>query len=81
MADGQKGFDNELKLRGDFRSELLTTTVTSNPSQELTLNLGGSWNAGILIRPVPQFSLGAAYRSKIKIDFGGVDVDQQVEQS
>ncbi len=33
---------------GDFRSELLTTTVTSNPSQELTLNLGGSWNAGIL---------------------------------
>jgi long-chain fatty acid transport protein len=34
-------------------------------------NHGWGWNAGILFRPVPQFSFGAAYRSKIKIDYDG----------
>lgn len=29
-------------------SALLTVDLTSNPSQELTLDLGGSWNAGVV---------------------------------
>jgi long-chain fatty acid transport protein len=37
----------------------------------LTDNHGWGWNAGILYRPIPQFSLGASYRSKIKIDYDG----------
>jgi len=40
-------------------------------NSDLTDNHGWGWNAGILIRPVPQFSIGAAYRSKIKIDYEG----------
>jgi long-chain fatty acid transport protein len=40
-------------------------------NSELTDNHGWGWNAGILFRPVPQFSLGAAYRSHIKIDYEG----------
>jgi len=37
----------------------------------LSDNHGWGWNAGILIRPVPQFSFGAAYRSHIKVDYSG----------
>jgi long-chain fatty acid transport protein len=37
----------------------------------LTDNHGWGWNAGILLRPVPQLSIGAAYRSKIKVDYSG----------
>ena len=37
----------------------------------LTDNHGWGWNAGVLFRPIPQFSLGAAYRSKIKVDYEG----------
>ena len=40
-------------------------------NSDLTDNHGWGWNAGILIRPVPQFSIGAAYRSRIKVDFDG----------
>jgi long-chain fatty acid transport protein len=40
-------------------------------NSDLTDNHGWGWNAGILIRPVPQFSIGAAYRSKIKVDYEG----------
>jgi long-chain fatty acid transport protein len=40
-------------------------------NSELTDNHGWGWNAGILFRPVPQFSFGAAYRSKIKVDYDG----------
>ena len=40
-------------------------------NSDLTDNHGWGWNAGILIRPVPQFSIGAAYRSKINIDYEG----------
>lgn len=43
----------------------------------LTDNHGWGWNAGILFRPVPQFSLGAAYRSHIKIDYTGDATFQQ----
>ncbi len=32
----------------DGESALLTVNVTKNPSDELTLNLGGAWNAGIV---------------------------------
>jgi long-subunit fatty acid transport protein len=35
-------------------------------NSELTDNHGWGWNAGILVRPIPQLSFGAAYRSKIK---------------
>ena len=41
-------------------------------NSDLTDNHGWGWNAGILIRPVPQFSIGAAWRSKIKIDYEGI---------
>jgi long-chain fatty acid transport protein len=40
-------------------------------NSELTDNHGWGWNAGILVRPNPQLSFGAAYRSKIKVDFDG----------
>ena len=40
-------------------------------NSELTDNHGWGWNAGILIRPVPQFSIGASYRSKITVDYEG----------
>src|SRR5262249_10863611 len=40
-------------------------------NSDITDNHGWGWNAGILIRPVPQFSIGAAYRSKISIDYDG----------
>jgi long-chain fatty acid transport protein len=40
-------------------------------NSDLTDNHGWGWNAGILIRPVPQFSIGATYRSHIKIDYEG----------
>lgn len=40
-------------------------------NSDLTDNHGWGWNAGILLRPVPQFSIGAAYRSKIKVDYEG----------
>lgn len=40
-------------------------------NSELTDNHGWGWNAGILFRPIPQFSLGAAYRSHIKVDYEG----------
>jgi long-chain fatty acid transport protein len=40
-------------------------------NSELTDNHGWGWNAGILYKPIPQFSIGAAYRSKIKVDYEG----------
>ena len=40
-------------------------------NSELTDNHGWGWNAGILVRPIPQLSFGAAYRSKIKVDYDG----------
>lgn len=40
-------------------------------NSDLTDNHGWGWNAGILVRPIPQFSVGAAYRSKIKVDYRG----------
>jgi len=40
-------------------------------NSDLTSNHGWGWNAGIMIRPTPQFSLGAAYRSSIKVDYSG----------
>ncbi len=38
---------------------------------DLQDNDGWGWNAGILWKPVDVFSLGASYRSKIKIDYEG----------
>jgi long-chain fatty acid transport protein len=40
-------------------------------NSELTDNHGWGWNAGILVRPIPQLSFGAAYRSGIKVDYEG----------
>ncbi len=40
-------------------------------NSDLTDNHGWGWNAGVLIRPVPQISFGVAYRSKIKVDYEG----------
>ena len=40
-------------------------------NSELTDNHGWGWNAGVLVRPIPQLSFGAAYRSKIKVDYDG----------
>jgi len=34
-------------------------------------NHGWGWNAGIMIRPSPVFSIGASYRSSITIDYAG----------
>jgi len=38
---------------------------------DLQDNHGWGWNAGILWKPVNAFSLGATYRSKIKVDYDG----------
>jgi long-chain fatty acid transport protein len=46
-------------------------------NSKLTDNHGWGWNAGFLIRPVPQFSIGASYRSKIKVDYSGDATFQQ----
>ena len=43
----------------------------------LTDNHGWGWNAGILFRPVPQFSIGAAFRSRIDVNYDGTAVFQQ----
>jgi len=40
-------------------------------NSELLDNSGWGWNAGILWKPVPLLSFGAAYRSSIEIDFEG----------
>ncbi|HXM78605.1 MAG TPA: outer membrane protein transport protein [Thermoanaerobaculia bacterium] len=40
-------------------------------NSKLQDNHGWGWNAGVMFRPVPQFSFGAAYRSKIKVDYDG----------
>jgi len=40
-------------------------------NSELKDNHGWGWNAGVLVRPIPQLSFGAAYRSKIKVDYDG----------
>ncbi|MDQ2869722.1 MAG: outer membrane protein transport protein [Acidobacteriota bacterium] len=46
-------------------------------NSELLDNHGWGWNAGVLFKPIPQFSLGAAYRSRIKIDYEGKATFQQ----
>lgn len=46
-------------------------------NSDLTDNHGWGWNAGILVKPVPQFSIGASYRSKIKVDYSGTATFQQ----
>ena len=38
---------------------------------DLQDNHGWGWNAGVMVKPIPQISLGASYRSKIKIDYDG----------
>jgi long-chain fatty acid transport protein len=40
-------------------------------NSDLTDNHGWGWNAGILVRPSPQFSIGASWRSRIKVDYEG----------
>ena len=40
-------------------------------NSEFIDNSGWGWNAGILWKPVPLLSFGAAYRSSIEIDFEG----------
>jgi long-chain fatty acid transport protein len=44
---------------------------------DLTDNHGWGWNAGILIKPVPQLSIGAAFRSKINVKYDGTATFQQ----
>ncbi len=34
-------------------------------------NSGWGWNAGIMIKPVPEISIGASYRSSITVDYAG----------
>jgi long-chain fatty acid transport protein len=43
----------------------------------LTDNHAWGWNAGVMVRPIPQLSFGAAYRSKIKVDYNGSATFQQ----
>lgn len=46
-------------------------------NSDLTSNHGWGWNAGILVRPIPQLSFGAAYRSAITVDYSGSATFQQ----
>ena len=41
-------------------------------------NSGWGWNAGLLIKPVPTWSVGASYRSSIKIDYMGTATFNQI---
>ena len=47
-------------------------------NSDLTDNHGWGWNAGILFKPIPQLSIGAAYRSKIKVDYSGTATFTQI---
>jgi long-chain fatty acid transport protein len=40
-------------------------------NSELQDNHGWGWNAAIMYKPMPQFSFGASYRSKISVDYDG----------
>jgi len=40
-------------------------------NSDLTSNTGWGWNAGIMIKPFEALSIGATYRSHIKVDFDG----------
>jgi len=40
-------------------------------NSDLTDNHAWGWNAGILFRPSPNFSLGVSYRSRIKVNYDG----------
>jgi len=40
-------------------------------NSDLVDNHGWGWNVGLLFKPVEMFSIGAAYRSKITVDYDG----------
>jgi long-chain fatty acid transport protein len=46
-------------------------------NSDLTSNHGWGWNAGLMFKPTPEFSIGASYRSKITIDYEGTAQFQQ----
>jgi len=41
-------------------------------------NSGWGWNAAIMIKPAPTFSIGASYRSKIDVDYAGTATFTQI---
>jgi long-chain fatty acid transport protein len=41
-------------------------------------NSGWGWNAAIMIKPVPEFSIGASYRSSITVDYDGTATFTQI---
>lgn len=65
-------------------------TVFDNAGNKVNLEVGdlqmegtgGGWgyNAGLLWKPLPSVSLGAAYRSRIKLKMRGADVDFAISQ-
>lgn len=46
-------------------------------NSSLTSNSGWGWNVGILWKPLTNIGVGAAYRSKIKVDYDGTAVFTQ----
>jgi long-chain fatty acid transport protein len=46
-------------------------------NSSLTSNSGWGWNVGILFKPLSYIGVGAAYRSKIKVDYDGTAVFTQ----
>ncbi len=46
-------------------------------NSSLTSNTGWGWNVGMLWKPLPSLGVGAAYRSKIKVDYDGTAVFTQ----
>jgi len=54
-----------------FTNSVVDVAHVKLNTNDLTNNHGWGWNAGVLFKPVPQLSVGAAYRSHIKINYTG----------
>jgi long-chain fatty acid transport protein len=57
-------------------SEVDTAYVKLNSS--IWDNSGWGWNAAIMLRPAPTFSIGASYRSSITVDYEGTATFTQI---
>jgi long-chain fatty acid transport protein len=55
-----------------------TDTAWIKLDSSLWENSGWGWNAGIMIKPIPEISIGAAYRSSITIDYEGTATFNQI---
>jgi len=72
-ADYRLSFVQLQRVNGTYDplNNVIADTARVKLDSSLWDNHGWGWNAAIMIRPSPAFSLGASYRSSIKIDYAG----------